>query len=322
MPPCVLWSARRSGFTLIELLVVIAIVAILLGLLLPAVQRIREAANRISCQNHLKQIGVAVLNHESTYGFVPGGGWGSGWIGEPDRGSGKVQPGGWIYQLLTFIGQGSLRTRGAGLPREQQLLINSEAAGTPLPLMNCPSRRSGAPLPHTADSTYYNCGPANWYAVSDYAACSGVGPRNEQSNSPSTLALGDNPAFWKKAGNLPALYAGVIYVRSQTRIADIAHGTSNTYLAGEKYLVPHNYFNGLDEGDDECLYIGMDAAVSRCTMRPPLQDTRQFVDYSRFGSAHPGGCNMLWCDGRVESVAYTIDPIAHKNRGNRMRDTD
>src|SRR5207245_137687 len=118
------------------------------------------------------------------------------------------------------------------------------------------------------------------------------------------------------------LYAGVVYVRSQTRIADIAHGTGNTYLAGEKYLVPDSYCNGLDEGDDECLYIGMDACVSRCTMKPPLQDTSGFVDFSRFGSAHPGGCNMLWCDGRVESVAYSVEPMVHKTRGNRVRDTN
>src|SRR5262249_44976580 len=156
------------------------------------------------------------------------------------RGNGKVQPGGWIYQVLSFIDHGDLRSLGAGLPRDQQLLTNSQVAATPVPIMNCPSRRNSALLPHDAVLTYYNCGPANWYAVSDYAACSGVGPRNEQSNSPSSLALGDNPGFWRKAGNLPAFYAGVVYVRSQTRIADITHGTSNTYLAGEKYLVPDN----------------------------------------------------------------------------------
>jgi prepilin-type N-terminal cleavage/methylation domain-containing protein/prepilin-type processing-associated H-X9-DG protein len=322
MSSCVCHCARRSGFTLIELLVVIAIVAVLLGLFLPAVQKVREAANRICCQNHLKQIGLAALNHESTYGFFPGGGWGSLWIGEPDRVNGKVQPGGWIYQLLAFMDQGALRNQGAGLPRDQQLLLNSKLAGTPLALMNCPSRRSGAPLPHDTILTYYNCGPADWYAVSDYAACSGMGPRNELTNSPSTLAFGDNPGFWRRVGNLPALFTGVIYVHSQTGIADITHGLSNTYLAGEKYVVPDNYYNAWDEGDDECLYVGMDSCVSRRTTNPPLQDTPGYVDFSRFGSAHPGGCNMLWCDGRVESVAYTVEPVLHKNRGSRVQDSN
>jgi prepilin-type N-terminal cleavage/methylation domain-containing protein/prepilin-type processing-associated H-X9-DG protein len=311
-------SARRLGFTLIELLVVSAILAVSLGLLLPAVNKVREAAHRIRCQNNLKQIGVAALSHEATYGYLPSGGWGGGWIGEPDRGNGKDQPGGWIHQILAFLDQGHLRSRGAGLPRDQQVLLNSEVAGTPLPILNCPSRRRAASLPHDSSLfTYYNCGPANWYAVSDYAACSGTGPRNEPGNSPPNLTIGDNPGFWRKAGNLRALYAGVVYVRSQTRVADITHGMSNTYLAGEKYLVPDNYFSGFDEGDDEALYVGMDAAVSRSTLKPPLGDMPGFVDFSRFGSAHPGGCNMLWCDGRVEVVAYTVDPTIHKNRANR-----
>src|SRR5262249_4060955 len=105
---------RAAGFTLIELLVVIAIIAVLIGLLLPAVQKVRESSNRIKCANNLKQMGLAALNHESTYKRFPGGGWGERWVGEPDRGTGNSQPGGWIYQLMLFIEQDNLASWGAG----------------------------------------------------------------------------------------------------------------------------------------------------------------------------------------------------------------
>jgi prepilin-type N-terminal cleavage/methylation domain-containing protein len=223
---------RFSGFTLIELLVVIAIIAVLIGLLLPAVQKVREAANRATCQNNLKQMGIACHNLHDTYGQFPGSGWGWTWLGEPDRGVDKSQPGGWIYQIMPYMEQGNLQKWGAGLPRAQQLKLNAQMVATVIPMQNCPSRRNGGPFMNgNYLVTYFNCDPADppFMARSDYASNAGwpieastgqipYGAAELDPNGPGppTLSDGDTPSFWSTSP-YNRKYVGVIYMRSQHR---------------------------------------------------------------------------------------------------------
>jgi prepilin-type N-terminal cleavage/methylation domain-containing protein len=94
-----------AGMTLVELLVVVAIITMLMALLLPAVQSVRETARRARCSNNVKQLTTAALGHVQAQGYFPSGGWGYFWVGDPDRGFGESQPGGWIYSSLPYLEQ-------------------------------------------------------------------------------------------------------------------------------------------------------------------------------------------------------------------------
>jgi prepilin-type N-terminal cleavage/methylation domain-containing protein/prepilin-type processing-associated H-X9-DG protein len=306
----------RAGFTLIELLVVIAIIGILIALLLPAVQKIREAAARLQCSNNLKQMGLGLHNCHDTVGHFPTGGWGWNWTAEPDRGYGPNQPAGWIYNILPFVEQEPLYKLGAGGNRAQVMAANDQRIDTPLFLFNCPSRRLPILYQNYYGYGYVNASPPypKQVARTDYGANVGSGINDEIDGGPPSLAAGDDPKYnW---GNLDQ-FTGIIYRRSQIRFADIGAGTSNTYLVGEKYLNPLDYTTGIDPSDNETMLVGFDNDIGRVTYNPPLQDRRGLRDTFRFGSAHTAGLNMLYCDGSVHFVGYQVDPQVHRQAGDR-----
>jgi prepilin-type N-terminal cleavage/methylation domain-containing protein len=312
---------KRQAFTLVELLVVISIVAILIALLLPAVQAARESARRIQCANHLKQIGVAVLGHESVHRFFPSGGWGWMWVGEPDRGTGRIQPGGWLFNILSYIEQKDLRRQGvklSGTARSQAIIARCKS---PLPGFNCPSRRSSMSYPDWHGAGYRTSSSATLFinqgGRSDYAINCGDQPANELFGGPGTIAEGDDPDYsWHDMSG----FTGISYERSEVTLVQVADGTSHTYLVGEKALNPDHYETGRDGGDNENLFVGFDNDLFRSTYPghgPPTQDRPGLGNGVSFGSAHAAGFQVVMCDGSVHLVGYSIDPQIHGWRGNR-----
>ena len=300
---------RRIGMTLVELLVVISIVSLLVALLLPAVQAAREAARRTQCQNQLKQIGVAVHNFESSHRSFPSNGWGYRWIGDPTRGVGPRQPGGWIFHIAPFC---ELTLPEASGDAVEQFRQRTELSRTVFPLMHCPSRPNdlralASTDPAPVNASYVSLVPKTDYAINegDYITDTDGGPRS--------LAEGDRRGYpWKKTDKA----TGVSFLRSRVRFAEVTDGLSATYLAGEKYVSSNSYFNNKDPGYDQSLFSGVDIDLNRWTIDPPRVDS-EATNIRIFGSAHSAGCMMLMSDGSVHLVAYSIDGTVHRRLGNR-----
>lgn len=301
------------GFTLVELLVVITIIGILIALLLPAVQAAREAARRTQCQNHLKQLGLAALNHHQAHGHFPAGGWGLWWVGDPDRGFGWKQPGGWIYNLLPYLEQEALRSVGAGETFDEKRTTLQTVLETPLAMLNCPTRRRAIAYPYGDSYTFRNVDMPAAVARSCYAGNGGDRPGGYA--YPQSYDHGDNTYQWPDTSHL----TGLFFARSVMSIASVKDGTSNTFLFGEKHLNPDNYASGTDGGDNQSMYQGFDCDIGRWTTTslPLQQDTPGFGNIHGFGSAHPSGANFAFCDGSVHSVAYGIDISVYVLLGNR-----
>lgn len=312
-----LFSARscgQKGVSLVEVLVVLAVIGILIALLLPAVQAARESGRQTACKNNVKQLALAMQGHLNTYRQYPSNGWGHAWVGDPDRGSGKRQPGGWIYQLLPYVEQSGLRQMGRGQPAAEKRQQATRLVQTPLGILTCPTRAAPCPSPAAPYGIYRNAEwvpeiPKNDYAVNggDFFTESAIW------QGPLTLQQGDADQYpWTDL----RLFTGICYQRSEIQPAMVRDGLSQTYLIGEKYVSRPNYATYLDEGYNQSMYVGTCLDLVRWVFEPPQQDGQDILVH-RFGSAHAPGCHFALCDGSVRLISYQIDPEVHRRFGNR-----
>jgi prepilin-type N-terminal cleavage/methylation domain-containing protein len=284
---------RRLAFTLVELLVVIAIIAILMSLLIPAVQKVREAANRTTCGNNLKQIALAFHAHHDEFKVLPTGGL--NWTADRTMNGSvpatwETQQWGWGYQILPYIEQSTIYF----LPTDAEVVNNAIA------VYFCPSRRP----PVTLVDTNYGFPPTP-RGMSDYAGCAGM----DQSNPPAPGTLLGN--------GLDGLVIRQGY--GKVRLSKVVDGASNTIMVGEKR---HNLQFVTSETEcDDCqgFVSGWDNDAVRWGVYQPEPDywstSQMGCTYrgTQFGGSHPGGVQVAFGDGTVRMIRYDVDPTVYQN---------
>lgn len=315
----------HAAYTLIELLVAMFIIGVLMSLLLAAVNEARKSARRVACQNHVKQLALACLNHENAHGHLPTGGWGGAWVGDSRRGFGLKQPGGWTFNVLPYIEQDALHSADRKARGQQTAAVIGERLQNPLPVFHCPARRAAElyPLARPRTNQARLSIPLDKAAKTDYAANAGDQEHCELGHfpGPDSLAQGDDRRFaWPDLSEA----TGISFLRSRIRLADVHDGAGNVYLLGEKSLDRQDYRTGKDHGDDWSAYTGYQDDTYRGTSGGslPRKDragvSRPYTENCSFGSPHHAGWHAAFCDGSVRMISYDLDATTHARLGNRQ----
>ncbi len=294
-------TIRRPGFTLVELLVVIAIIGTLLGLLLPAVQKIRETANRLTCKNNLKQIGLALHNYHDCFHHLPAGYVSA--LSGPIQGSNgnccvyETGAGwGWAAYLLDFVDQGNLKSQiRFDLPISDP--ANAEVRVTSIPLLRCPSEIRTDTTFTVVDS---NGQPICDVARSSYVAMNGVLGVTSDAYDNNGVFLRDHPY----------------------RLDDIHDGLSNTIFVGERAsnmssvtwtgAVPGAVVPAQRYPDPAQQLANAEGDAALCLAhgsRSHIPNDQLVFDADATSSYHVSGVNFLFGDGSVHVISNTIDGV-------------
>jgi prepilin-type N-terminal cleavage/methylation domain-containing protein len=280
----------RQAFTLIELLVVIAIIAILIALLVPAVQKVRESAARMQCGNNLKQMGLACLSFHDVHKAFPNSRRDANYT--------------WLIEILPYVDELPLQaqwTMNAGSYYTQ----NATAQMTTLSLFFCPSRRTPMVSLPNIEPEDGNAAILVQGACADYACNVGTfgGDYWWTTNADGTANNPSDGVFrldnnWS-SGVTPAYVGGV-------KITQITDGTSNTLLLGEKH-VQLGQFGNYNSGDGAAYNGDHGTAFRGAGAGLTLARTPHDAFSNRFGSYHIGVCQFVFCDGTVHAINISID---------------